>query len=765
MKFIRKNIAFVCSLVLLLIAFNYNGKAVSWTSIGSPTSGEVLKQNDIIEFNKSFTIEEGETLTINDNVNIKKGIVVTVKGTLKINGELKSIGGSGEDAYIMGGGTLNINSTESYNLRLNNNLHLEDLNIIDLKIGEYYSGQIDKQYTLSLKNVTIEGDFQNGWNAKHVNQPITEIEEGSRVFVKGDLTNNGTLNCNGRLVVGTEIPNPDGTNSLVAGTGTITNKGTINIETSDNALERTKQDPILENSVYYAAITARNLNNGQDGGVCRDKNRKVTTNNNKVVSIDDYGFVNMYNGSLILHNDLNMYAGSHVEFFKGNNFVEVRNDLYQQDHKIGGGGGDSYIRKNPSAAANTRATIMVGNTFYDETHLDDDDDTYVHDWAFHNNYNVDIDDDVVTLSIDSYDYHGSDLSIVFQGENKEFITGELLNVTNEIASIDYLLETAWEIYYSDFYEPGKTRDELYEEFLATTGKDLADQKEALERKKEIIDTINYLIDHKDEYNIANSQTRIDINEALTDWYSQTGLTAEGRSGCRNVWVGSFWSGHYEEDCSNAGSVKYNVTNIILDYLRTYGMGSEHYDDYVKNLSVMLPIELSYFEVAQDGNQIQFEWATESENNNDYFTVEYSLDGVNFNSVVVVDGVGNSTEQLVYNTMVSAEKYEGIVYFRLKQTDFDGQSTYSVALVLYVQGAGDGFVIYPNPATTTITIDGGEFSNVYFVDIQSKKYPAVALGGNQYSVENLSTGIYYAVISTAKGKALKKFIVTKSPVEK
>ena len=195
------------------------------------------------------------------------------------------------------------------------------------------------------------------------------------------------------------------------------------------------------------------------------------------------------------------------------------------------------------------------------------------------------------------------------------------------------------------------------------------------------------------------------------------------------------------------------------------MGSEHYDDYVKNLSVMLPIELSYFEVAQDGNQIQFDWATESENNNDYFTVEYSLDGVNFNSVVVVDGVGNSTEQLVYNTTVSAEKYEGIVYFRLKQTDFDGQSTYSDARVLYVQGADDGIVIYPNPATTTITIDGGEFSNVYFVDIQSKKYPAVALGGNQYSVENLSTGIYYAVISTAKGNALKKFIVTKSPVEK
>ena len=35
----------------------------------------------------------------------------------------------------------------------------------------------------------------------------------------------------------------------------------------------------------------------------------------------------------------------------------------------------------------------------------------------------------------------------------------------------------------------------------------------------------------------------------------------------------------------------------------------------------------------------------------------------------------------------------------------------------------------------------------------------------FIAENLSTGIYYAVISTANGKALKKFIVTKSPVEK
>ncbi|MBR7035003.1 MAG: T9SS type A sorting domain-containing protein, partial [Bacteroidales bacterium] len=206
-------------------------------------------------------------------------------------------------------------------------------------------------------------------------------------------------------------------------------------------------------------------------------------------------------------------------------------------------------------------------------------------------------------------------------------------------------------------------------------------------------------------------------------------------------------------------------HYILAYMAANGNDAIYYDSRHNALSVMLPIELSYFEVAQDGNQIQFDWATESENNNDYFTVEYSLDGVNFNSVAVVGGAGNSTEQLVYNTTISAEKYEGIVYFRLKQTDFDGQSTYSEARVLYVQGADDGIVIYPNPATTTITIDGGEFSNVYFVDMQSKKYSAIELGGNQYSVENLSTGIYYAVITTAKGKALKKFIVTKSPVEK
>ncbi len=167
----------------------------------------------------------------------------------------------------------------------------------------------------------------------------------------------------------------------------------------------------------------------------------------------------------------------------------------------------------------------------------------------------------------------------------------------------------------------------------------------------------------------------------------------------------------------------------------------------KTFATLLPILLTNFEVAQNGQAIEFNWTTASEINNDYFEIEYSYDGKNFNPLVWTQGAGTTTKEHDYFiTVNSINDITGLVYFRLKQTDFDGKSSYSDVKILQISGNDNNLFIYPNPANTTITI-AGEYNSVRFVDMNSKTINLPCSGRTSYSVESLSIGTYFAIIST------------------
>ena len=98
--------------------------------------------------------------------------------------------------------------------------------------------------------------------------------------------------------------------------------------------------------------------------------------------------------------------------------------------------------------------------------------------------------------------------------------------------------------------------------------------------------------------------------------------------------------------------------------------------YVKITVVSsLPIELLYFSgvVCETGNRLY--WSTASESNNDYFNIEKTKDGNIWKSIEIIDGAGNSSNQLYYSFV--DEDVESIInYYRLKQTDYDGKFKYS-----------------------------------------------------------------------------------------
>ncbi len=115
----------------------------------------------------------------------------------------------------------------------------------------------------------------------------------------------------------------------------------------------------------------------------------------------------------------------------------------------------------------------------------------------------------------------------------------------------------------------------------------------------------------------------------------------------------------------------------------------------------LPIELLAFDARLNHKKtVDLTWATAAEINNDYFTMERSADGTNFESIGTVDGAGNSNQPLHYRGE-DENPFRGISYYRLKQTDFDGRFTYSDIKKVRIEEGSTAVVqvsVYPNPAT-------------------------------------------------------------------
>jgi len=103
----------------------------------------------------------------------------------------------------------------------------------------------------------------------------------------------------------------------------------------------------------------------------------------------------------------------------------------------------------------------------------------------------------------------------------------------------------------------------------------------------------------------------------------------------------------------------------------------------------LPIELLFFNAKKgDNNTVQLDWATATEINNDYFTIERTVDGIFYQTIATLKGAGNSTSILFYNTDDFNPPLDQIVYYRLKQTDYDGKYAYSKLISVNSESAED-----------------------------------------------------------------------------
>ncbi len=174
-----------------------------------------------------------------------------------------------------------------------------------------------------------------------------------------------------------------------------------------------------------------------------------------------------------------------------------------------------------------------------------------------------------------------------------------------------------------------------------------------------------------------------------------------------------------------------------------------------------PIDLLNFTCELHDNHVKIKWQTLSEINNEYFTIERSNDGIYWQVLERLEGAGNSTALLEYS-ITDKNPFQGISYYRLKQTDFDGSFSYSEAISIYIKN-NNSIEIFPNPTRNIINIigDASELENISIFntlgqDIRSQiTFNQKSLSKLVIDLSHLQSGIYYLKTESFVRKVYKK----------
>ncbi|MBN2682135.1 MAG: T9SS type A sorting domain-containing protein [Bacteroidales bacterium] len=189
-------------------------------------------------------------------------------------------------------------------------------------------------------------------------------------------------------------------------------------------------------------------------------------------------------------------------------------------------------------------------------------------------------------------------------------------------------------------------------------------------------------------------------------------------------------------------------------------------------AISLPIELLKFNAELQNDAVNLHWITATEINNDYFNVEKSIDGIDFESFAQVDGAGNSNEEKNYSA-TDKNPATGISYYRLKQTDYDGSFSYSNIVAVNNIPFNQEFKLFPNPANEFFIVEGNNITaqkfDVLLTDILSRKVISETIISDDntisinYLTDQLNDGVYNVQITdNQSGKIIfvEKLIIQK-----
>lgn len=211
---------------------------------------------------------------------------------------------------------------------------------------------------------------------------------------------------------------------------------------------------------------------------------------------------------------------------------------------------------------------------------------------------------------------------------------------------------------------------------------------------------------------------------------------------------------------NASSYKTGSNPAFNHFILSGGAESWAIVTLIIRPSVTLPVSWKSFEILKNENSLMAKWITASEINNDYFVLQSSEDGSNFEDVLKVNGSGNTTYDTDYSARIENRPITDM-YYRLKQVDFDGRYDYSEVLFVKAEKRSEEVLVYPTIVSDHVTVQMQEVSEreqctCRIIDYNGKLIREEVISGaellnsHEFNTSELIKGNYILVLQNSTG---------------
>ncbi|MEO1257227.1 MAG: T9SS type A sorting domain-containing protein [Bacteroidota bacterium] len=188
------------------------------------------------------------------------------------------------------------------------------------------------------------------------------------------------------------------------------------------------------------------------------------------------------------------------------------------------------------------------------------------------------------------------------------------------------------------------------------------------------------------------------------------------------------------------------------------------NDETYYLGFSLPVELFDFTATKTNNEVSLKWVTVSEVNNEKFILEYAENGTDFQYLSEQAGQGttnNFTEYFFVHKNARTLQSD-IIYYRLKQIDFDGKFEYSKIISVHFEKNKNTSLIFPNPVISgrSFILENEIINHIEIIDAQNRLIFDKKINKEntaEISTSFLEPGIYFIRINDQE---MQKLIVLK-----
>ncbi len=178
--------------------------------------------------------------------------------------------------------------------------------------------------------------------------------------------------------------------------------------------------------------------------------------------------------------------------------------------------------------------------------------------------------------------------------------------------------------------------------------------------------------------------------------------------------------------------------------------------------IALPVELLSFTGRAEESQNVLSWSTATERESERFEVERSTDLSTWELVASADAAGTSNSTLHY--MAYDKVPPQLAYYRLRQVDLDGTSTFSEVVAVQRENGNEKLHLFPNPGVDQLTVRSPGQEPIEQVEIAAADGRVLlhvvglaAQGSLDLDVAQLRMGTYFVRVATASGVRTAKWV--------